>query len=271
MKEKYKILIAEDEALARELINHVLKENNYQPVIVENGKMALEYLKRESFPVVITDLDMPIMGGRELILEIQANFPDTIVIVETLHFESDIIIDIMKMGVFDYLIKPIKAEDLLLKVSRGLDAAILKKNHRVYEKEKLLRMESQLEWLKWQSKNLSNTHLSKNSFYDAVFENLKTNLSQGAGFGAIISISELICNSPKNEDNQYLIDAGIVDFLRENTMHAQKIIQTFGELDDLVGQKKFNLSMTVQEVYNLLKEEVEASKKFAEVKHHNIM
>ena len=143
-----KILIAEDSGVLRKLLTDLLEEAGYTVHAVENGKLALEKLSSELFQVIITDIEMPVMDGSELIDNINAMEEQPVIIVLTSHDESDMIVDIMKKGVFDYLIKPVKKRDLLLRIKNAFKISELNRLKKISEKEKLIRLENQLEWYK---------------------------------------------------------------------------------------------------------------------------
>ena len=141
-----KILIVEDIESERDLLKTILQKRDYDVTTAENGKEALEISKKVDFAVVITDLKMPVMDGFELINHLVGIKEEPVIMVLTSEDDRDIIIDIMKRGIFDYVIKPVKADDLLMKLERALNVSEFKRVNKVVEKEKVVRIEQQLEW-----------------------------------------------------------------------------------------------------------------------------
>src|SRR5271157_586586 len=102
-----KILIVDDEPSIRKLLLKYLSGKNYFVETADNGQAALEKLEAESFDLVLTDLRMPKMGGRELLQIMSENFPNIPKIVLTGHGTSEDIILALKTGAYDFLTKPI--------------------------------------------------------------------------------------------------------------------------------------------------------------------
>jgi response regulator RpfG family c-di-GMP phosphodiesterase len=102
-----KILIVDDEPSIRKLLVKYLSDKNYAIETADNGKVAIEKLQSESFDLVLTDLRMPKMGGRELLQIMSENFPDIPKIVFTGHGTNEDIILALQTGAYDFLTKPI--------------------------------------------------------------------------------------------------------------------------------------------------------------------
>jgi DNA-binding NtrC family response regulator len=114
----FKILVVDDEVDFLETIVNRLKKRNLEASGVTNGEEALAVLKQELFDVVILDIKMPGgMDGIEALREIRRIQPLTEVILLTGHASVETSIEGMKLGAFDYLLKPVKFEDLLEKMA----------------------------------------------------------------------------------------------------------------------------------------------------------
>ena len=115
---KPKILIVDDEKAIRESVSLVLSEEGYETEIASNGKEALKHLNEKDFEVMITDLKMPEMDGIELIKKSLKICPGTSVIIITAHASVESAIEALRIGAFDYILKPFDFGDLILKVQR---------------------------------------------------------------------------------------------------------------------------------------------------------
>ena len=268
---KSKILVVDDDEFTLELVDSMLEATRFQAIKAKNGKEAIDMLHKYSFSVVITDLDMPIMHGKDLIQYLKDEFSDLSIIVNTMHHEVDVVIDIMRIGVFDYLVKPFKQKELLLKIERGEEISLLKKNQRLYEKERLLRIESQLEWFQWQNKHLLGTDYNKDTFYKVVFENLKRNLSQGAGFGAIVTLIDMILAFPKDENGNYILSPEIAQILEENSNFAKRVINIFSDIEDITSAQYTLDNTPIAEAYSTLNEVITNNKQYADIKKHSVI
>ncbi|MCH7622486.1 MAG: sigma-54-dependent Fis family transcriptional regulator [Nitrospinae bacterium] len=114
-----KILVVDDESEMRVALETTLKREGYQPVCVEDGKKAWERIQNETFDLIVSDVKMPKMDGVELLRAVKQHSPKTIVIMMTAYGDIDNAVETMKMGAFDYLLKPFSAEILISSVNRA--------------------------------------------------------------------------------------------------------------------------------------------------------
>ncbi len=114
-----KILVVDDESEMRVALETTLKREGYQPVCVEDGKKAWERIQDETFDLIVSDVKMPRMDGVELLRAVKQHSPKTIVIMMTAYGDIDNAVETMKVGAFDYLLKPFSAEILISSVNRA--------------------------------------------------------------------------------------------------------------------------------------------------------
>ena len=118
----FSILIVDDEIDLLETLVKRLQKRNIDTVGVKSGEEALETIDKKRFDVVILDIKMPGgMDGIETLREIKRRHPLTEVILLTGHGSVETSIEGMKMGAFDYLLKPIKLEELLVKLGEAFE------------------------------------------------------------------------------------------------------------------------------------------------------
>ena len=122
-----KILFVDDEPDMRALLRDVLEDHAYHVTLAQNGQEALQRLNEDEYSVVLTDLRMRGMQGIALLAEIKRDFPDVNVILMTAFGSVETAIDAMKQGAYDYLMKPVKADDLLRVMERALKEALLRR------------------------------------------------------------------------------------------------------------------------------------------------
>ena len=114
-----KVLIVDDEPRILLLLQSLLKANKYQVESARDGKSALAIVEKGEVDIVITDLRMSPMDGMMLFREIHDLHPDLPVILLTAYATVDTAIEAMKAGVFDYLTKPFKVDDLIACLRRA--------------------------------------------------------------------------------------------------------------------------------------------------------
>jgi len=121
------ILVVDDEPEMGELVREILQERGHRVRIASDGREALKRLAEEEIALVLTDLRMKGMQGIELLGEIKRSRPDTSVILMTAFGSVETAIEAMKQGATDYLIKPIKTEDLVRVTERAVREAALRR------------------------------------------------------------------------------------------------------------------------------------------------
>lgn len=117
---KGRILIADDEPLFLRTTSQLLTKAGYVCVGVPDGTTALDQLKRERFDLVLSDLNMPGNLKFELLREGRGQWPSIPLIVVTGAPTMPSAIESVRLGIADYLLKPVKFEDLLSSVRRAL-------------------------------------------------------------------------------------------------------------------------------------------------------
>ncbi|MBS1250087.1 MAG: Response regulator MprA [Chloroflexi bacterium] len=138
------ILIVDDEKAVRESLQDILELEGYAVEAVSNGEDALEKLNEKEYVLVILDLKLPGIDGVEVMLQTHLLYPETKIIILTAHGSLESAIKAIRVGVYDYLLKPFETEEILASVEACF--AVKTENQR---KEKLIeKLESSLEQFK---------------------------------------------------------------------------------------------------------------------------
>jgi len=120
------IMIVDDEKNTREGLRWALEGQASQITLAEDGEQALVQLGQTPVDLVISDLRMPRMDGMELLQHLKEEFPETEFVMLTGHGTVETAVEAMKMGAFDYLIKPVNLEELGLLIQRVFEQRDLK-------------------------------------------------------------------------------------------------------------------------------------------------
>ena len=113
-----KVLVVDDSLSVRKFASMILKANGFTVVTAVNGQDALDKLEKENVFSIITDLEMPIMHGYELLRELQHKGIETPVAVLTSRAGDQHRNEALALGASDYLVKPFDEEGLVGVVSR---------------------------------------------------------------------------------------------------------------------------------------------------------
>ncbi len=109
-----RVLVVDDEEIVRESLGGWLEKDGSAVASAADGRSAVERMKSEGWNVVLVDLKMPGMDGLQVLEEARKLQPDAAVIMMTAYATVDTAVAAMKLGAFDYLIKPFDPEELTL-------------------------------------------------------------------------------------------------------------------------------------------------------------
>ncbi|WP_051654726.1 EAL domain-containing protein [Persephonella sp. IF05-L8] len=124
---KIKVLYIEDDQRVRETTLLLLKEFFNKILTASNGDEGLKIYHKEKIDLIITDINMPVMSGLEMVSKIREKDKDIPIIVLTAHSETDYLIQSIKLGVDGYILKPIDLNQFLEVIKKVLEKITLKK------------------------------------------------------------------------------------------------------------------------------------------------
>ncbi|CAM1355252.1 response regulator [Tenacibaculum ascidiaceicola] len=142
----YRILIVDDNFEMRAYLKRIL--SNYTCFEAENGEEALDFLSKEKIDFVITDYMMPVMNGLALIEKIKAKKINVPILMLTARTETKSKLEVLRLGIDDYLNKPFEKDELLIRIQNALNNSI---NRTTYIKENTIKKEELNEsdlWIK---------------------------------------------------------------------------------------------------------------------------
>jgi DNA-binding NtrC family response regulator len=115
-----RILVVEDEDIARRNLEHILKKEGYQVIAANSGAKALELLRHQDFDLVLTDLKMEKVDGMQVLAKSRQLHPYTEVIMITGYATVDSAVAAMKKGAYHYIAKPYKIDEIRQSVGQAL-------------------------------------------------------------------------------------------------------------------------------------------------------
>ena len=131
----HKILVVDDEEIIRDSLSYILEKEGYEVDKAENGKTAYDKMIANHFDLVITDIEMPVMRGTELLEKITTLNVQTSVIVITAFGSLETAITALRNGASDYILKPVEFDELLIKTKRLFEVRDLLLENRVLREE----------------------------------------------------------------------------------------------------------------------------------------
>jgi len=135
-----RVLIADDEANARRILEILLRKLGCEVFSAADGKTALALANQQPVDLLITDLNMPGMSGLELLTALRQENHSFPVIVVTAYGTVENAVAAMKLGAFDFIIRPLDVEQVEMVVQRALEV------RRVHQENSFLRDEMNKDW-----------------------------------------------------------------------------------------------------------------------------
>ncbi len=135
-----RVLVADDEANARRILEILLRKLGCEVFSAADGKAALDIVRESPVDLLITDLNMPGMSGLELLTALRSNGHTFPVIVVTAYGTVENAVAAMKLGAFDFIIRPLDVEQVEIVIRRALEV------RRVHQENVFLRDEMNKDW-----------------------------------------------------------------------------------------------------------------------------
>ncbi len=134
--EPAKIMIVDDEEIVRVSLRNWLNEDGYEVTCAESGKAALEMLDEVNPAIMLLDIKMPRMSGIELLEKVKGLNPEIQIVMMTAYASVETAVEAMRIGAFDYLVKPFEPEELRILIQRIIERQALQ-DENVALKERL--------------------------------------------------------------------------------------------------------------------------------------
>lgn len=111
-----RVLIVDDEEGMREMLQLLLSRHGYQVALAGNGQEALQHIHQGTVDLVLCDVRMPVMDGIELLRQLRTERSPVTVLMMSAFADLEASIEAMKLGALDYISKPFKSDEVLLKI-----------------------------------------------------------------------------------------------------------------------------------------------------------
>ena len=213
-----KILVIDDDAVARELLADALKKDGYEVESFSNGSDALARGQQATFDLVLTDIRMGTVDGLTVLREFKRFSPDTSIVLLTAFGSLEGAIEGIKQGAFDYLAKPFRKEEVKLVVQRALDHCKLVRENKRFRVE----LKEKEEWSPLVGSSPAMLDVYK--LVARVSESKSTVLLQGeSGTGKELIARAIHTNSPRRDKPFIPVNCGALpDTLLESEMFGHE-------------------------------------------------
>ena len=119
-----KILIVDDEVNIGLLLSKFLTRNSFSVETATSGSSAMEYLSKQSFDLVLCDYRLEDTDGKEMLIKIKENYPSTGVIIITGYSDIKLAVELIKLGAYDYITKPLYPDEILNTINKAIETQI---------------------------------------------------------------------------------------------------------------------------------------------------
>ncbi|MCH7679391.1 response regulator [candidate division KSB1 bacterium] len=236
---KKNILIVDDEEVIRNICFRSLEKKGYHVGLAENGIDALDHIREGIYEIVFTDIKMPMMDGLELLQAIKRDFPHLEVVIMTAFATIESAIDAMKKGAYDFILKPIKPDQIRVVADRCLEKVQLGKENKA---------------LRFANQKLVELQEMKDKFVAITSHELRTPVSHLKGYLGIINDEEGQQLSASERDQCMEIILNAVDELEEIVTKMHNLSNS--------ENGKLNLKTEPVEINGLIKQIVQEYKHF---------
>ncbi|TCC93860.1 sigma-54-dependent Fis family transcriptional regulator [Pedobacter frigiditerrae] len=119
-----KILIVDDEINIGLLLSKFLTRNSFSVETATNGNSAMDHLSKQKFDLVLCDYRLEDTDGKEMLIKIKDNYPSTGVIIITGYSDIKLAVELIKLGAYDYITKPLYPDEILNTINKAIETQI---------------------------------------------------------------------------------------------------------------------------------------------------
>ncbi|MBC2705392.1 response regulator, partial [Desulfobacula sp.] len=124
------ILVVDDEPNYLIVLTELLKDEGFEVFSAQNGKEAFDIVLGTDLDLVVTDMQMPVMDGLELIKAVKSHNKDLPIIMITAYGEVEKAVKAMQAGAFNYLTKPFENDELVVSIKKAIEHYLLAKENK---------------------------------------------------------------------------------------------------------------------------------------------
>ena len=131
--DRKKVLLIDDDEQVREVLRQIFRAAGFECLLASNGADGVSLFRSARPPLVVTDLKMPKLDGIGVLTAIQQTDPDAAVVVLTGAPDVKTAIESLKLGAYDFIMKPVNPDELLIAAERALERRQLLLERRQYQ------------------------------------------------------------------------------------------------------------------------------------------
>lgn len=128
------LVVDDDEGILRSIKTALVSSGMPEPALVSDGRLVMELVRKHHYRLILLDLIMPGCNGMDLLKQLKKEFPWMECVIVTAIDEVAAAVQAMKFGAYDYLVKPLNSEKLVIVINRALERYDMRENLALFEK-----------------------------------------------------------------------------------------------------------------------------------------
>ncbi len=270
MQQKFPLLIVEGDPTQQTLFARSLSAHPYAISMASNAAEAMDAFEKIGHGAVLCDMALPgEKSGIDILRWLMARANAPVVVMLTADGDIAKVIETMRMGAYDYLLKPVGSADLVFAVDRARIRAETDAISREAELERAERREQQLATQRIKDQL---SRRQKGKFAHAMFSNIHTSMTQGRGIGSLSTLLWMLPVAEETPDGQnFIISKNLVDMIIDNLGAVTEMVEIFAELEKLVAGELDFKDSTLGEFYAMLTALIAEMRPVADVRGHRIL
>ena len=270
MLKKKPLLLVEDDPVQQALIERMLSSMPYSLTVVATAQEALDAFQKVGHEVVLCDINLPgELSGVDVLRRLKETPHPPVVVMLTGDSAIGNVIETMRLGAYDYLVKPVQSAELDDVIGRAFARSQSEVVARIAERERAEYYEKRLA-----SRQVADQLVRRQNdkFARALFGNMFTSFSQGRGVGSLTTLVSMLGGAQLTEDKQnYLVPKDILDLINDNQDAVNAMIEMFSELHLLVSQDLVLHDVSLGEFHKIVSDLIFELNPVIEMRRHAVV
>lgn len=159
----------------------------------------------------------------------------------------------------------ISGEDITQKKRDNIN---IEKINKTVERSKVDMLDRDLDWKEWKDKMMSR-NISRTD--KSLFRNINNSFTQGAGFGTLITLLEMMASAAEKQNGKYLVDSGLFDLIQNNLQIAQDAFKTFSNIDWIISNEFEMETININDFYEYTRAVTKKAENLTSLKNQRII
>lgn len=232
------ILVVDDDPVTLTYLSKILSQKGYNFATAVNGKLALEKLSQEKYSILLTDISMPEMDGKELVDIVNREHAEMISIVMSASIDvENLLATLDKNKAYSYLLKPLDPNKMINTLEQATEHYnVLQKAHKFSESEKTL-YKNIMDTFKWKDE-LHSRRVT--SIATEIIRQLNISFSHGGGIGSLLSTLSLVTSMTtfNEEKGVYELPKDLFQLIDTNYKATQKMLDSFSRAQTVLMKEE---------------------------------